>query len=148
MSNNQKKKLIFNAGDNRSALIFWPNQKSYSIVPMSGFEKHENYVLDQNYKVKWNQQKMLAVLKFIGDKKECEDFESSLLQYEQDPSLKANINKKQSTKQTNKANAEEFDHELQKSQISNLKNKIKEKEDLMKDLQQTLKQSSNDQISK
>jgi hypothetical protein len=118
---------------------------------MSGFEKHENYVLDQNYNFKWNNQKMLDVLKFIGNNKECEDFELSLLQYEQDPSLKANINKKQSTKQTNKANetnAEEFDHELQKSQISNLKNKIKEKEDLMKDLQQTLKQSSNDQISK
>ena len=70
---------------------------------MSGFEKHENYVLDQNYNFKWNNQKMLDVLKFIGNNKECEDFELSLLQYEQDPSLKANINKKQSTKQTNKA---------------------------------------------
>ena len=83
-----------NANNTNFALIKWVEESAFEVVSQKRIkDKPPQLVLEKEYMVQWRGDYYLAVLLWIGTKVECSGKLSEIQNYEQDGSLRAQVNK-------------------------------------------------------
>jgi len=126
-----KPRTVYNTDDERFMLVKWKSSEKFNILSFNDVEKLDEYELESQINVRFNNQKYKAMVKFIGTEEQCLQKEEEIIQYLPDQTLKQTIAKKPTGKALAAAinnNQETCRQQQLESEIKDLHNKLKSKE--------------------